>query len=82
MFDEGEFASRGVCIQGDGSASRGRGLPPGGFGSGSPHRILRDTVNVRSVRILLECIIVKYKITVSCMHKIITDAVRFNVLFS
>ena len=41
----------GVCIQG--------GLHPGGCWADSPpHRILRDMVTVRSVRILLKCILV------------------------
>ena len=58
---------RGVCIQGgsasgEGSASRG-GLPPrgvclqGGLQTGVGG-ILRDTVNKRALRILLECILV------------------------
>ena len=78
-------ASRGVCIQGGGSASRVRGLNPDGGsvsrGSASRgvclqrgrglhlgggwadppseiHGILRDTVNTRALRILLECILV------------------------
>ena len=56
---------RGVCIQGGlhpgGSASIGRGgIHLGGSTSRSrpTHRILRDTVNERAVRILLECILV------------------------
>ena len=64
---EGGSASRGVCIKGDlhpgAFASRGRGCIQGGgeiciqgglhlFGQ-TAHRILRDTVNDRAVRILL-----------------------------
>ena len=40
----------GVCIQGD--LHRGVGRHP------SPHRILRDMVNERAVRILLKCMLV------------------------
>ena len=83
----------GVCIQEEGSASREEGSASSGCflqgwvclqegGRAVPHRILWDTVNERAVRILLECIIVEYKITVSCMYKIITNAVRFTVLLS
>ena len=45
-------ASREVCIQGD--------LHPEGLGRTPPppHRILRDTVKERAVRIQLECILV------------------------
>ena len=65
---EGMSASRGsassrVCIQWGGLHPWGvciqRGLHPGGFGlTPPPHRIPRDTVNERAVRILLECILV------------------------
>ena len=58
----------GVYIQKEGSASRlsasgGRGVHPGGGsiwrdGQTDPHRILRGTVNERTVGILLECILV------------------------
>ena len=41
----------GVCIQGEACIQVGQNLP-------LPHRILRDTVNERAVRILLECILV------------------------
>ena len=44
-----------VCIQGE-SASKW-GLRPGGWAD-PPLRILRDTVNERAVRILLECILI------------------------
>ena len=50
------FRGVGVCIQGDlhleGGLRRGGGRPP--------NRILRDTVNERAVRILLECILVYF----------------------
>ena len=51
----GEVCIHGVwvCIHGEGSAS-------GGGWADTPYRILRDTVNERAVRILLECIIVSY----------------------
>ena len=42
-----------VCIQ--------EGLPPGGGGLDRPSEwILRDTVNERAVRILLECILLRF----------------------
>ena len=51
----GSASIAGVCIQ--------AGLHPGGGlhlgeGGADPHWILRDTVNERVVRILLECILV------------------------
>ena len=64
----GGSASRGWGLHPGGSASRGRvcirgvpiggGLHPGKFNSPPPHQILRDTVNERAVRILLEYILV------------------------
>ena len=45
---------RGVCIQGEESASRLVCI----WGGSAPHRILLDTVNERAVSILLECIFV------------------------
>ena len=59
--NQGGSASRGICIQGEGVCLQGglppgRGLHPGGVGR--PPQALRDTVNKREVRILLECILV------------------------
>ena len=66
----GGSASWGVCIR-VGSASTG-GLHRGDLHLGrvwqTPplHRILRDTVNERAVRILLECILFRKAIANSC----------------
>ena len=53
---------RGVCIQ--------EGLHPGGSASGEglgrPPRALQNTVNKRTVRILLECILVVFKFVLVC----------------
>ena len=59
--------TRAVCLQGvciEGGLYLG-GLPPGGLGrTPPPHGILRDMINKRAVRILLECILVyQYVIT-------------------
>ena len=58
----------GLHPRGRGSASRGEGSASGrGVGQTSPpseiHGILRNTVNKRAIRILLECILVLYIIT-------------------
>ena len=47
----------GVYLQGWGMSASGEGcLPPGGLQNPDPHWILRDTVNERAIRILLESI--------------------------
>ena len=48
------LSTEGICIQGG-------GLPPGGWAD-PPHGILRDTVPEWTVHILLECILVFYKV--------------------
>ena len=54
----GGSTSRGVCIQGVYLGGEGKlGRPP------EIHEILRDTVNRRAVRILLECFLVLNKNT-------------------
>ena len=65
-------ASRGVCIWG---CLHPGGLHPGGLHPGGVciqadplHWILRDKVNERAVRILLECILVWYTSTFSMLH--------------
>ena len=52
----GESACTGSLYPGKSAPGRG-GLHPG-VGKPPPHWILRDTVNERAVRILLECILV------------------------
>ena len=42
---------------------------------GGVHRIRRDTVNERAVRILLECILVYLK----CSHKLLTAQVVLKI---
>ena len=53
------FLHLSFCSHGGWSASgEGGSLHPGGCWQTAPDRILRDTVNERAVRILLECILV------------------------
>ena len=56
----GRSASRRVCLQG--------GLHLGGWAD--PPWILRDTVNERAVRILLQCILVFNKFEILTLHEV------------
>ena len=53
----GEHAWQGTCVVG-GMCGRGHAWQVGMHGTHAPQEILRDTVNERAVRILLECILV------------------------
>ena len=55
----GGVRGKGTCVAGS-VHDRGVCVAVGGGGWGIPRQILRDTVNERVVRILLECILVIY----------------------